>query len=94
MGALYIDPKIGAMKKFRQSIYDPQQVLLRTWLVEKRKEIGLTQRQLANRLNVVHSLVGKVEKGERRLDVIEFNTYCQSLNVSPDDFFKLLNERE
>ena len=61
---------------------------MRSWLIEKRKETQLTQRQLAERLEVVHSLVGKVEKGERRLDVIEFRTYCQALGVKPSDFFE------
>ena len=78
---------MGAMKKFRKSIHDPEQQLLREWLISKRKEAGLTQRQLAERLEVVHSLIGKVEKGERRLDVIEFVTYCEGLNIKPNNFF-------
>ncbi|MCF6208167.1 MAG: helix-turn-helix domain-containing protein [Ghiorsea sp.] len=66
---------------------------LRDWLIEARKAAGLTQRQLAERLQIVHSLVGKVEKGERRLDVIEFKTYCEVLDVSPNDFFDLLDNK-
>ena len=76
------------MKKFRQSIYEPDQLLLRDWLVTKRNEEKLTQRQLAEKLQVVHSLIGKVEKGERRLDVIEFLTYCNALNADPGEFIK------
>lgn len=79
------------MNKFRLSIYEPEQVLLRNWLIEKRKDAELTQRQLAERLQVVHSLIGKVEKGERRLDIIEFNTYCYALNTKPSIFFDALN---
>jgi len=82
------------MKKFRLSIYEPEQVFLRSWLIEKRKVANLTQRQLAERLYVVHSLVGKVEKGERRLDVIEFRAYCQALNIKPSDFFDLVDSAE
>ena len=91
MGATYHAPKIGAMNKFRLSIYDPKQVFLRDWLIEQRKNAQLTQRQLAERLHVVHSLVGKVEKGERRLDILEFRTYCHALEVKPSDFFNLLD---
>jgi len=80
-----IAPNIGAMKKFRQSIYEAEHLILREWLVDKRKELGLTQRQLAARLQVVHSLIGKVEKGERRLDFIECIAYCKALELSPDD---------
>lgn len=82
---------MGAMKKFRLSIFEPEQVLLRSWLIEKRKDAQLTQRQLAERLGVVHSLIGKVEKGERRLDVIEFRSYCHALDVKPSEFFDLLD---
>jgi transcriptional regulator with XRE-family HTH domain len=64
--------------------------VFREWLINKRKEAGLTQRQLAERLEVVHSLIGKVEKGERRLDVIEFITYCKALNADPNELYKLL----
>lgn len=83
---------MGAMKKFRQSIYDKEHLLLREWLVEKRNGLGLTQRQLAAKLNVVHSLVGKVEKGERRLDVVEFVSYCQALEVSPNEIIELFEK--
>lgn len=88
LGALYHAPRIGAMKKFRLSIYEPEQLYLRKWLVEKRHEAKLTQRDLAEKLQVVHSLVGKVEKGERRLDVIEFITYCNGMNADPCEFVK------
>ena len=79
------------MKKFRLSIYDPEQVFLREWLVSKRKEAKLTQRDLAEKLEVVHSLVGKVEKGERRLDIIEFISYCEAMDTDPCEFIKLMH---
>jgi transcriptional regulator with XRE-family HTH domain len=81
------------MKKFRLSIYEPEQVQLREWLINQRKKAGLTQRQLAERLQVVHSLVGKVEKGERRLDVIEFIMYCEALEVNPCEFMNKANNQ-
>lgn len=80
------------MKTFRASIYDSQQLLLREWLVSKRKAAKLTQRQLADRLEVVRSLVGKVETGERRLDVIEFHVYCKAMEADPAEFFIQLRE--
>jgi transcriptional regulator with XRE-family HTH domain len=80
------------MKKFRQSIYEQEHLILRGWLVEQRKELGLTQRQLAEKLQVVHSLVGKVEKGERRLDFIEFISYCKALEISPEDMLMVIKK--
>jgi transcriptional regulator with XRE-family HTH domain len=82
------------MKTFRPSIYDSDYQLLISWLVDKRKAKGLTQRQLAEELQVIYSLVGKVEKGERRLDVIEFAKYCRALDSTPSEFFKLLENTD
>lgn len=80
------------MGRFRLSIYEPEYQTLINWLIEKRKEKNLTQRQLAQKLDVVHSLVGKVEKGERRLDVIEFINYCKALDISPNDFYDIYSK--
>mgnify|MGYP000235112993 CR=1 FL=1 len=81
------------MKTFRLSTHKIEHVILRDWLVEQRKNADMTQRQLAEKLETVHSLVGKVEKGERRLDVIEFYTYCNALNTDPNEFFKYLEKK-
>ncbi len=86
MGAFYHAPKIGAMKKFKPSIYSEEHQSLKLWLIDKRKESGYTQRELAKKLNVVHSLVGKIEQGERRLDIIEFINYCDGLGANPIEF--------
>ncbi|WP_335991072.1 helix-turn-helix transcriptional regulator [Acinetobacter bereziniae] len=81
MGACYHAPKIGAMKTLKLSIHSPEQIWLRQLLINRRGELGLTQRTLAERLDVVYSFVGKVETGERRLDVFEFISYCVALDL-------------
>ena len=48
-------------------------------LVKMRKEAGFTQRQLAEKLEREHSFVWRIEKGERRLDVVEFFWVCNAL---------------
>jgi len=80
------------MKKFRQSIYEREQTILREWLIERRKEALLTQRELADILGVVYSLVGKVETGERRLDVVELIQYCSGLKADPIKLIRLLKK--
>lgn len=67
------------MANFRRSIYSSEHVYLRQILIRRRLELGLSQRALAERLGVIHSFVGKVEMGDRRLDVLEFVEYCTSL---------------
>lgn len=52
-----------------------------------RNEAGLTQRQLADKLGREHSFVWRVEKGERRLDVVEFFWVCKVLGQNPADVY-------
>ncbi|MGO2342112.1 helix-turn-helix domain-containing protein [Vibrio litoralis] len=66
-----------------KSLNSPQNLKLIAWLKQQRSEQGLTMRDLAERLEVPHSFVGKVEQGERRLDVVEYIQYCEALNISP-----------
>ena len=62
---------VGAYKKFRQL------------LIEVRKAAGLTQAELSQQLNRPQSFVSKYERGERRLDVIEFGEVAKALSVDP-----------
>ena len=48
-----------------------------------RREAGLTQQDLANRISRPQSFVSKYERGERRLDVLEFVKVCHFLSVDP-----------
>lgn len=50
-------------------------------------------RELAERMDISHSFVGKVEQRERKLDVIEYLAYCDALGVSPSAGFKVINTK-
>lgn len=52
--------------------------LLRT----ARKSRGVTQVELAKRLQEVQSFVSSCEAGQRRLDMVEVWRWCQALGVS------------
>lgn len=58
------------------------------FLVETRKAAGVTQVQLAERLGRPQSFVSKVERGERRLDVIEFCQVSEALGQDPSKLLK------
>jgi len=66
-----------------KTIHSKAYQILRQWLVQARHEKNLTQRQLAELLDVPYSWVGKVELGERRLDVIEYVRVCKELDIDP-----------
>lgn len=56
-------------------------------LVSARKRAGLTQRDLAARLRRPHSFIGRIEAGERRVDVIEFIEIARVLGADPKELF-------
>lgn len=52
-------------------------------LRQLRFEAGLTQVEMAERLQVTQSYISKYENGERRLDVIELRHIVDALRVPP-----------
>lgn len=50
-----------------------------------RKESGLTQEQLAEKINVTKSRVSNWEQGINRPDADILGAICRALNVSPSD---------
>lgn len=52
-----------------------------------RESCGITQAALAERISNTQTFVSKVERGERRLDVVEFAEWCEALGSSPDAAF-------
>jgi transcriptional regulator with XRE-family HTH domain len=59
-------------------------------LVAAREKAGLTQRDLAARLRRPHSFVGRMEAGERRVDVIEFVEIAKALECDARELFARL----
>lgn len=59
-------------------------------IAQARTDMGLTQRDLALRLKRTHSFIGKIESGERRLDVIEFMEIARALKLDPCDLLTRL----
>ena len=66
-----------------KSTYSRKASQLRLLLINARKSANLTQTELSKRLNKPQSYVSKYERGERRLDVIEFLEVSDALNIDP-----------
>ncbi len=64
-----------------KSLFSNDYVLFLQQLREARKKAGLTQEQLAELLGQTQSFISKVERGERRLDVVELRAFCIALGV-------------
>jgi DNA-binding XRE family transcriptional regulator len=66
-----------------KTIYSRQNECVRLTMIALRKKAGMTQRQLAAKLERERSLVGRVELGERRVDIVEFFWFCRACGADP-----------
>lgn len=57
-------------------------------LKDARTQAGISQRELARRLNKPPSFVNKIEQLERRLDVLEFIALAEAMEVQADELVR------
>ncbi len=72
------------------SVFTKKYEVFRELLIQCRKDAGITQQSLAEKLNKPQSFVSKYESGERRLDVIEFLDVAEALQFDVYQFIKRL----
>ena len=70
------------------TVGNDEQAKLRDQFIQARKSTGLTQVELADRLGRPQSFVSKYERGERKLDLIEFCEVCRALGIDPVAFLR------
>jgi transcriptional regulator with XRE-family HTH domain len=61
---------------------------LREFLVQKRKASGVTQAELVKRIGRGQSFVADVERGERRVDLIQFLDFADALDFDASKAIK------
>ncbi len=77
----------------QKSIYTADYAAFLEVLVEMRKNAGLTQRDLGKELPFDQPSISKLERGERRVDVIELRLICEKLGITLSDFIQKLERR-
>ena len=70
----------------KKSVHSPDQLRFQSLLRQIRKEAGLTQVQLAERLNTPHSRICNYERGDRRMDMVQLKEYCGAVGITLHDF--------
>jgi transcriptional regulator with XRE-family HTH domain len=76
-----------------KSTFTREYAVLLKLLRETRRAAGVTQVQLAERVNETQSHFSKMERGEVRLDVIQLRTVCHALGTTLPAFVANLEER-
>ena len=76
----------------RKSIVTQEYKAVCAELVRMRKAAGMTQRDLAHKMKREQSFVWRIEKGERRLDLLEFFWVCEALGQDAETIYAELCE--
>lgn len=77
-----------------QSVYSKRYQRLRELLIEARKERKFSQTTLAKELGHVQTFVSKYERGERRLDLVEFLDIAKALGIDPHQIIVKLQGKD
>lgn len=77
----------------RKSLHRPRYRSIVALLKQIRKEAGLSQVEVAEKLRRTRTYVTKCELGERRLDVLEWLDYCRACGADPVDFLARLKRQ-
>ncbi len=80
--------RLGSLKK---TIYSEKQSKLCALLKKARLKSGLTQQDLAKKLDKPQSFVAKYEGGERRLDVVELIEIAGILSIPVKNIIKQIS---
>ena len=66
-----------------RTLTSPLHQVLRQYLVARRKAAGLTQAEVAARLDRHQSYVANIETGQRRVDVVELIALARVIGFDP-----------
>lgn len=75
----------------KKALYERSYAAFMDLLREERRKAGLTQAMLAKKLRRPQSYVSKYERGDRRLDVIEFLEIARAIKFDPSEFLQRLD---
>lgn len=76
-----------------KTLYTRGNKTLLSLLAETREKAGVTQVELAKRLKVDQTWVSKIERGVRRVDLVELALLCKALNISLAQFVAAYEHR-
>lgn len=75
-----------------KSIYSQEYSHFLEKLRQARESKGLTQTEIAARLGQTQSFISKVERGERRVDIVELWAFCNAIGEKFSVFVQELDD--
>ena len=76
-----------------RTVYSEPSKKLGAGLAEVRREAGVLQEELAARIGKDQSVISNIERGHRRVDVLELYAIARALNIEPVDLFARVTGR-
>jgi len=58
------------------------------FLIKKRADADMSQSELAKELGEYQSFVARLESGQRRVDVVEFERLAEIMNFDVEEFYR------
>lgn len=92
MSILYISQYVHITYWMKKRVYIAQRHLMTDLLREVRLEAGVTQVELAARIEKDQAYVSRYESGQRRLDVLEVREICQAIGSTLEEFIRRLEK--
>lgn len=71
------------MAKVRKSVFEQPYIDIVDRLIARRRELGMTQTDLAEIFGEDQAFVSSLERRQRRIDVWEFVRLCRALKLAP-----------
>jgi transcriptional regulator with XRE-family HTH domain len=75
-----------------KTIYTREYEIVLQLLKEARESAGITQVQLAKKLKQSQSFVSKIERGDRRIDIVQLRTICGIFGMTLQEFVTRLEK--
>ena len=75
-----------------KTIYTREYEIVLRLLKEARETAGITQVQLAKKLKQSQSFVSKIERGDRRIDIVQLRTICKIIGTTLMEFVSRLEK--
>lgn len=72
----------------QKTLRSPRHVRLIQLIVDKRREAGMSQADLAEALDRYQSVVAAIESGGRRVDVVEFLELAEVIGFDPHEVLR------
>lgn len=72
----------------RTTVWSRESKILAEALASARRDAGLLQADVATRMGNDQTIISNIERGQRRIDVIEFRDYAVAINRDPVELFR------